>query len=67
MKITKEMVKNYAEITGDYNPLHFDEKNTEKTKFRRLIAQGGKISGVLNAIVATNLPGPGGGLYSSGV
>lgn len=59
VQVTAEMVKKYAEITEDYNPLHFDEEFTKKTKFGRLIAQGGVISGVLNAIVAMDIPGPG--------
>ena len=39
-KITEEMVRSYAEITGDYNPLHFDLEFTGRTRFERLIVQG---------------------------
>ena len=59
MKIIEEMVKKYAEITGDYIPLHFNEEFTKKTKYGKLIAQDGVISGVLNTIVAMDTPGPG--------
>ena len=24
MNVTEDMIRSYAEITGDYNPLHFD-------------------------------------------
>ena len=41
MVVTAEMVKEYAEMTGDYNPLHFDKAFTRRTRFKRLIAQGG--------------------------
>ena len=41
LTVTKEHVQKYAEITGDYNPLHFDEAFAAKTKFRRLVVQGG--------------------------
>ena len=38
---TLDNVKTYAEITGDYNPLHFDAEFAARTRFGRLIAQGG--------------------------
>ena len=37
--LTLDNVKTYAEITGDYNPLHFDEGSAGKTKFKELVAQ----------------------------
>ena len=49
----------YAKITGDYNPLHFDEKFAARTKFGRLVVQGGLTTGLLHALVAMDLPGPG--------
>jgi acyl dehydratase len=53
------MIEAYAEITGDYNPLHFDEAFAAKTRFQRLIAQGGIVTGLVHALVAMDLPGPG--------
>jgi acyl dehydratase len=44
----------FTEITGDRNPLHY-----AKSVFGGLIVQGGVTSGILNAIVAEDLPGPG--------
>jgi acyl dehydratase len=58
-KVTEEMVRGYAEITGDYNPLHFDEDFTSRTRFERLMAQGGITTGLLHAMVAMDMPGPG--------
>ena len=52
-------VRAYAEITGDENPLHFDEEFVAGTRFGRLIAQGGIATGLLHALVAMDLPGPG--------
>lgn len=49
----------YSEMTGDYNPLHVDAEFTAATRFKKLIVQGGLTSGLLNAIVAMDLPGPG--------
>lgn len=57
--LTAEHVKAYAEMTGDYNPLHFDENFTSKTKFKKLVVQGGLTTGLLHALVAMDMPGPG--------
>ena len=57
--ITPADLQSYAEITGDYNPLHFDEAFAAGTRFGRLVAQGGITAGMLNALVAMDLPGPG--------
>ena len=59
LTITTESVKTFAELTGDYNPLHFDEAFAAGTKFGRLVAQGGLTTGILHALVAMDLPGPG--------
>src|SRR4030095_1145298 len=59
LTLTAEHVKQYAEITGDYNPLHFDEAFTAKTKFKHLVVQGGLTTGLLHALVAMDMPGPG--------
>jgi acyl dehydratase len=57
--LTADHVKAYAEMTGDYNPLHFDAAFTSKTKFGKLVVQGGLTTGLLHALVAMELPGPG--------
>ena len=57
--LTASHVKAYAEISGDYNPLHFDKEFASKTKFGKLVVQGGLTTGLLHALVAMDLPGPG--------
>jgi acyl dehydratase len=57
--VTAREVELYAQITGDRNPLHFDETFAKGTRFGRLVAQGGIAAGMLNAIVAMDLPGAG--------
>ena len=52
-------VELFSEITGDMNPLHYDAALAAETPFGDLIVQGGVTSGLLNAIVAEELPGPG--------
>jgi acyl dehydratase len=59
MTVTPETVRSYAQLTGDVNPLHFDEAFARATRFGRLIAQGGIATGLLHALVAMDLPGPG--------
>lgn len=52
-------VEMFTEMTGDRNPLHYDEALAAATPFGGLIVQGGVTSGLLNAVVAENIPGPG--------
>jgi acyl dehydratase len=49
----------FTELTGDRNPLHYDEKAARASRFGSIIVQGGVTSGLLNAVVAEDLPGPG--------
>ena len=49
----------FTELTGDRNPLHYDEAAAARSRFGGLIVQGGVTSGLLNAVVAEDLPGPG--------
>ena len=44
-------------MTGDRNPLHYNQQLAEESAFGKLIVQGGVTSGILNALVAEDLPG----------
>jgi len=59
LTLTANHVKMFAELSGDYNPLHFDESFVVKTKFKKLVVQGGLTTGLLHALVAMDMPGPG--------
>lgn len=59
MTVTREHVELYARLTGDRNPLHFDADFAARTRFGRLTAQGGITTGILHALVAEDMPGPG--------
>jgi acyl dehydratase len=52
-------VEMFSDMTGDRNPLHYDPTLAANSPFGGLIVQGGITSGLLNAIVAEDLPGPG--------
>jgi acyl dehydratase len=54
-----EEVEAFAAITGDRNPLHFDPAFAAATRLGRLVVQGGLTTGLFNALVAMELPGPG--------
>jgi acyl dehydratase len=58
-EIRTEHIECFTEITGDTNPLHYDEAAAEATPFGEVVVQGGVTSGILNAVVAEELPGPG--------
>ncbi len=49
----------FTEISGDRNPLHYDEEVARATRFGGIVVQGGVTSAILNAVVAEDLPGPG--------
>ena len=49
----------FTELTGDCNPLHYDDERAGASRFGGVIVQGGVTSGLLNAVVAEDLPGPG--------
>ncbi|HUG31643.1 MAG TPA: MaoC family dehydratase [Acidimicrobiia bacterium] len=49
----------FTEMTGDRNPLHYDHELATRSRFGGIIVQGGVTSGLLNAVVAEDLPGPG--------
>jgi len=49
----------FTEMTGDRNPVHYDEELAAASRFGGIIVQGGVTSGLFNAIVAEDLPGPG--------
>jgi len=59
LTLTSESVATFAELSGDYNPLHFDEDFAAGTSFGRLVVQGGLTTGLLHALVAMDMPGPG--------
>jgi acyl dehydratase len=58
-RTTMRDIEAFTEITGDRNPLHYDRRLAEDSVFGKLIVQGGVTSGILNAVVAEDLPGPG--------
>jgi len=59
MQITAKIVEQFAEISGDSNPIHLDEQYAATTQFGRRIAHGILVSGIISSILGNDLPGPG--------
>lgn len=57
--VSSEDIELFTQLTGDRNPLHYDEEAAARSRFGGIIVQGGVTSGLLNAVVAEELPGPG--------
>lgn len=57
--ISPRDIELFTELTGDRNPLHYDEEAASRSRFGGIIVQGGVTTGLLNAVVAEELPGPG--------
>lgn len=57
--INDEMIRAFAELTGDTNPVHLDDAYAAGTRFGRRIAHGMIAAGMISATLANDLPGPG--------
>jgi acyl dehydratase len=57
--VTARDIELFTEISGDHNPIHYDEAVARATPFGGIVVQGGVTSAILNAMVAEDLPGPG--------
>lgn len=58
-QVQKHDIELFTAISGDHNPLHYNENIAQNTRFGGIIVQGGITSAILNAVVAEKLPGPG--------
>jgi acyl dehydratase len=62
-RMTREVLADdivrFTDMSGDRNPLHYDEAVAAATSFGGIVVQGGVTSAILNAVVAEALPGPG--------
>ena len=58
-KVEATDIERFTAISGDNNPLHYDEAVAKASRFGEIVVQGGVTSAILNALVAEDLPGPG--------
>jgi len=59
IKITPEHVQKFAEFSGDYNPVHFNDEEAKAQGFKGRIAHGMISASFFSKIFANSFPGPG--------
>ncbi len=57
--ISESDVYLFAGITGDLNPAHINQVQSEQTMFKGRIAHGILVTGLISTVLAMHLPGPG--------
>ena len=57
--ISADDIQRFAEVSGDYNPLHMSDEYAATTMFERRIAHGALTASYISGILGNNLPGPG--------
>ncbi len=57
--ITEADIQNFADVSGDNNPVHLDEEYAAGTRFKHRIAHGMLSASFISTVVGTRLPGPG--------
>lgn len=55
----KNDVQLFAELTGDFNPVHFDEEYAKQTIFKKPIVHGPLVITIITTLFANKIPGPG--------
>jgi acyl dehydratase len=57
--IDDKLVRAFAEVTGDYNPIHLDQEVAETSRFGQRIAHGGLLFGMISKVLGMDMPGMG--------
>ena len=58
-EITADDIQRFAEVSGDFNPLHMSDEYAATTMFEKRIAHGALTASYISGILGNNLPGPG--------
>ena len=57
--INDEEMRLFADLTGDTNPLHFDDDFAEQSRFGGRIVHGMCTAALISTVIGTRMPGPG--------
>jgi acyl dehydratase len=57
VEVTEDMLQQFATLSGDYNPLHVNDKYAESTSFRRKICHGSLLVSFFSRMIGMYLPG----------
>jgi len=65
--ISESMVKDFAEISGDFSPIHIDKKYAETTTFGKRVVHGMLLASFLSRVDGMYLPGKHGLYFSQNI
>ena len=57
ISIDEKLERDFAKISGDFNPLHMDEQYAKKTKFGKRVCHGMLLASFFSRLVGMYLPG----------
>tara|TARA_B110000014_G_C19917055_1_gene474474 strand:- start:116 stop:541 length:426 start_codon:yes stop_codon:yes gene_type:complete len=57
IKITEEILQKFAKISGDFNPLHMDEKYAKNTQFKKQVCHGMLLASFFSRLIGMYIPG----------
>jgi 3-hydroxybutyryl-CoA dehydratase len=57
--VMASMVEQFAEVSGDNNPIHLSDDFAASTRFGQRIAHGMFTASLISAVIGTRMPGPG--------
>lgn len=65
--ITENDIQDFANLTGDTNPLHIDSDFAKKTSFKKRVVHGMLSASFISTLIGTKIPGEGALWYSQSI
>ncbi len=67
ISITESLVNDFAKVSGDYSPIHMDEKYASSTTFKKRVVHGMLLASFLSRVDGMYLPGKHALYFSQGL